>query len=105
MAAPATDSLSGEQIADIAYTLPTLTPRGLSLGIVVASITLAVITTVVVSLRIWVRTGLSRALGRIWKIEDYLLVVGFVSLALLLHHQFVLEMIGTNLGTHCDEIR
>ncbi|KAJ8116626.1 hypothetical protein OPT61_g1990 [Boeremia exigua] len=78
MATNAAGQLSGEQIAAIAYALPTLAPQGLALGIVVASILLAVVTTIVVCLRIWVRMGLSGALDKTWSTEDYLLVMGFI---------------------------
>jgi hypothetical protein len=84
MAGSALDSPSGDQIAATAYALPPLTPQGLSLAIVVVSILLAIITTVVVCLRIWVRTGMSGAFNRVWNTEDYLLALGFVSLASVL---------------------
>lgn len=83
---------SGEQIAASANDLQLLSPRGLSLGIVVVSVLLAIITTIVVCLRVWVRTGMAGAFNQVWNTEDYLLVLGFVStivVSQLLFHQIV----------------
>ncbi|KAH6643223.1 hypothetical protein C7974DRAFT_119839 [Boeremia exigua] len=78
MATTAAGSPSGEQIAASAYALEPLTPQGVSRAIVVLSIFLAVISTTVVGLRVWVRTGMSGALSKVWYIEDYLLGLGYI---------------------------
>ena len=79
MASDAIGSPSGAQLAAAAYALPPLTPKGLSLGIVVFSILFAIITTAVACLRIWVRMGMSGSITRTWGVEDYFFVLGFVS--------------------------
>lgn len=84
MALPDTVSLTGQQLAAAAYVLTPLEPRGLSLGIVVVSILLAIVTLLVACLRIWVRMGLLTGLVRVWKTEDYLFVLGLVSLFFIL---------------------
>lgn len=89
MVSTAAASPSGEQLAAIAYALPPLAPRGLSLSIVVVSVFLAIVSTVVVCLRIWVRTGMSGAINRMWGIEDYLFVLGFVSREVILQYRFL----------------
>ena len=71
--------LTGQHLAAAAYAPLTLKLRGLSLGIVVMSIFLAAVALLVACLRIWVRLGLLTSLTRIWKIEDYLLVLALVS--------------------------
>lgn len=70
--------LTGDQIAAAAYSLPPLEPQALSLGIVVVSVILAVITLFVACLRICVRLGLLKSIARVWKTEDYLFVLALV---------------------------
>lgn len=77
------NSASGQQLAASADALQLLSPQGLSLGIVVVSILLAIVTTIVVCLRVWVRTGMSGAFNRVWNTEDYLLVLSFVSITVI----------------------
>ncbi|KAM0812006.1 hypothetical protein AB5N19_14323 [Seiridium cardinale] len=72
------NTLTGEEIAAIAYALPALKPTGLGAAIEVISIMLAIITTIVVGLRVWVRAGLLSGHKETWGIDDYLLVVGFL---------------------------
>ncbi|KAK9415875.1 hypothetical protein SUNI508_10004 [Seiridium unicorne] len=72
------NTLTGEEIAAISYTLPALNPTGLGAAIEVVSILLAIITTIIVGLRVWVRAGLARGKTESWGVDDYLLVVGFL---------------------------
>lgn len=71
---------TGEALSALAYTLPPLTPHGFGLTIEVISILLAIISVIVVCLRVYVRTGLSGAINRFWGVDDYLVVIGFVSI-------------------------
>ncbi|KAH8763606.1 hypothetical protein F5883DRAFT_676241 [Diaporthe sp. PMI_573] len=69
-------SMSGEQIQALVYQLEPINPTGLGRAVEVVSVCLGVICTIVVSLRVWVRAGLSGASTRTWGVEDYLAVVG-----------------------------
>lgn len=73
---------SGEQLAAIANALPPLPPLGLGIAVEVLSILFAVVATISLVLRIYVRTGLSRGSGNVWGVDDYLAVIGFVSITL-----------------------
>lgn len=70
--------MAGETIGQAAYALPPLTPSGLGAGVEAVSIFLAIVTTIVVCLRVWVRAGFSGAGTRVWGVDDYLLLLGFV---------------------------
>lgn len=72
-------SMSGEQIQALVYQLEPINPTGLGRAVEVVAICLGVLCAIIVSLRIYVRAGLSGASTRIWGIEDYLAVVGTVS--------------------------
>ncbi|KAK8088283.1 hypothetical protein PG997_003244 [Apiospora hydei] len=71
------DAPSGDELADLAYTLPPLPPKGLGLATETVLVLLSVITSIVVLLRIWVRAGFSRVGNAVWGADDYLVVVGF----------------------------
>ncbi|GKT60228.1 integral membrane protein [Colletotrichum tofieldiae] len=71
-------SMTGEQIQAIAYELPPLDPKGLAAGVEFVAIVLGIISVIIVSLRIYVRAGLSGASTALWGIEDYLAVVGLL---------------------------
>lgn len=73
------DQPSGEAIAAAAYALPPLAAKGLGAGVEGISIALAVLTTIVVALRVWVRSGFSGMGAKAWGLDDYLVVIGFVS--------------------------
>lgn len=72
-------SMSGEQIQALVYQLEPINPTGLGRAVEVVAICLGIICAIVVSLRVWVRAGLSGASTRTWGLEDYLAVVGTVS--------------------------
>lgn len=72
-------SMTGEQIQAFAYQLEPLAPKGLAPAVEFVAIILGIISVIVVSLRIYVRAGLSGASSRLWGIEDYLAVIGTVS--------------------------
>ncbi|ORY57767.1 uncharacterized protein BCR38DRAFT_353944 [Pseudomassariella vexata] len=69
-------TLTGEQIAALAYALPPLEPEGLCYFVEIISIIIGVIATIVVGLRVWIRAGLSGATKRIWGVDDYLVIIG-----------------------------
>lgn len=71
--------MSGEQIQALVDELEPLNPTGLGRAVEVVAIVLGVICVVVVSLRVYVRAGLSGASTRTWGVEDFLAVVGTVS--------------------------
>lgn len=73
------DSLTGKEIAAIAYAQPSIHPRGFGLAIEVLIYIWFIICAVVVGLRVWVRTWREDSKQK-WKINDYLAVLGFVSL-------------------------
>ena len=72
------DSMTGEQIQALANALPPLTPK--DLGPVVQGFALAfgIISVIVVSLRIYVRAGLSDVSPQLLGPEDYLSVLSAV---------------------------
>lgn len=72
-------SVSGEQIQALVYELEPLKPTGLGRAVEVVAILLGVVCVLVVSLRVYVRAGLSGASTRTWGAEDFLAVVGTVS--------------------------
>ncbi|KAK1700610.1 hypothetical protein BDP55DRAFT_643623 [Colletotrichum godetiae] len=69
-------SMTGEQIQAFAYQLEPLAPKGLAPAVEFVAIILGIISVIVVSLRIYVRAGLSGASSRLWGVEDYLAVIG-----------------------------
>ncbi|POS72773.1 hypothetical protein DHEL01_v208833 [Diaporthe helianthi] len=69
-------SMSGEQIQALVNQLEPISPTGLGRAVEVVAILLGVVCTVVVSLRVYVRAGLSGASTRIWGVEDYLALIG-----------------------------
>lgn len=71
--------MSGEQIQALVYELEPLNPTGLGRAVEVVAILLGVVCVLVVSLRVYVRAGLSGASTRTWGAEDFLAVVGTVS--------------------------
>lgn len=72
-------SMSGEQIQALVNQLEPISPTGLGKAVEVVAICLGVICAIVVSLRVYVRAGLSGASTRTWGVEDYLALVGTVS--------------------------
>lgn len=72
--------MSGEQIQALVYELGPLNPKGLGHAVEIVAILLGVVCALVVSLRVYVRAGLSGASTRTWGVEDYLAVIGTVSL-------------------------
>lgn len=78
-------TVSGEAIALEAYALPPLNPTGLGARVEAVSILIAIVTSIAVGLRVWVRTGYSVTGSRLWGIDDYLLLIGFVSLSRMLN--------------------
>lgn len=71
--------LSGEQMQASAYRLAPLAPEGFGLAIEVVAICLGIIGLIVISLRAYVRLGLSVGLSRSWGLDDILAVIGTVS--------------------------
>lgn len=71
-------SMSGEQIQALVYELEPLNPTGLGRAVEVVAILLGVVSVLVVSLRVYVRAGLSGASTRAWGAEDFLAVIGTV---------------------------
>lgn len=71
--------MSGEQIQALVYELDQLNPTGLGRAVEVVAILLGVVCALVVSLRVYVRAGLSGASTRTWGVEDFLVVIGTVS--------------------------
>jgi hypothetical protein len=74
------DEMTGEQIQALAYDLPPVTPKGLGPAVEITAIFFGIICVIVVALRIYVRAGLSGASVNHWGVEDYLVVIGAVSL-------------------------
>lgn len=74
------ESMTGEEIQDLVNKLPPITPGGMGRAVQAVAILLGIISVVVVSLRVYVRAGLSGASSRLWGPEDYLAVIGTVSL-------------------------
>lgn len=71
--------MPGEQIQALVYKLDQLNPTGLGRAVEVVAIVLGVVCALVVSLRVYVRAGLSGAATRTWGLEDFLAVIGTVS--------------------------
>lgn len=72
-------TMTGDQISAIAYQLEPLTPNGLGPAVEFIAIVFGIACVIVVGLRIYVRAGLSGASTRLWGIEDWLAVIGTVS--------------------------
>lgn len=73
------DTLTGEQIKALADDLEPLNPKGLGRAVEVIAILFGILCFIVVSLRVYVRAGLSGASARLWGLEDLLAVLGTVS--------------------------
>lgn len=73
----ASPQMTGEQLAALAYAEPSIRPQGLALTVEVFMYVLAILTFIIVSLRVYVRAFLFQ--GRVWGTDDYLAVIGFVS--------------------------
>lgn len=71
-------TMSGAQVSALAYALPPLQPRGLGKVVEVTAILLGIFTTIIVALRVYVRAGFSGAAGRVWGIDDYLVILAYV---------------------------
>ncbi|KAH7139778.1 hypothetical protein B0J13DRAFT_447691 [Dactylonectria estremocensis] len=71
-----TANLTGEEIADIAYAQSSIKPDGFGLAIEVLIYVFTILCTIIVGLRIWVRTF--RLESRQWKVNDWLAVLGFL---------------------------
>lgn len=74
-----TANLTGEEISDIAYAQSTIPSSGLGLATEVLIYILTVVCAVVIALRVYVKTWSSEA-SQGWRVNDYLAVIGFVSL-------------------------
>lgn len=71
--------MTGEQIQDLANKLEPLTPKGLGPAVEVVALVFGTISVISVSLRVYVRAGLSGASTRLLGIEDYMAVLAIVS--------------------------
>lgn len=56
-------------------------PEGLAVAMIVSSLALLILNTLVISLRIWVRTGMFDA-KKLWGWDDTVICVAYVSMAL-----------------------
>lgn len=74
------ESMTGEEIQDLVNKLPPITPGSVGRAVQAVAIVLGIISVVVVSLRVYVRAGFSGASSRSWGVEDYVAVIGTVSL-------------------------
>lgn len=74
-----TSSMTGEQVAALAYSQPPIQPEGFALATEMVAIVLGVIATLVVGLRLYVRLS-SAISGKAWGVDDYLATIGFVSI-------------------------
>ncbi|KAH7120463.1 hypothetical protein EDB81DRAFT_914048 [Dactylonectria macrodidyma] len=72
-----TANLTGEEIADIAYAQSPIKPDGFGLAIEVLIYFFTVVCTIIIGLRIWVRTFRLESHQK-WKVNDWLAVVGFL---------------------------
>lgn len=72
-------SAQGEALQAEAYKLGPLTPGGVGPAVEGVAILMGILSIIVVSLRVWVRSGYSDASTRLWGPEDYLAVFGTVS--------------------------
>ncbi|KAF5005079.1 hypothetical protein FDECE_8496 [Fusarium decemcellulare] len=72
-----TDNLTGEEISKIAYAQPSIKPSGLGVAIEVLIYFFTVICTIVIALRVYVKTWRVEANQR-WRVNDYLAVFGFL---------------------------
>ncbi|OLN95218.1 hypothetical protein CCHL11_08126 [Colletotrichum chlorophyti] len=68
-------TMTGQQIQALANDLEPLTPKGLGPAVEHVAIIFCIICVVIVSLRIYVRAGISGASTRLWGLEDLLAVV------------------------------
>lgn len=71
-------SAEGEALQLAAYQLGPLTPGGVGPAVEGVAVLMGVLSIIVVSLRVWVRSGYSDASTRIWGPEDYLAICGTV---------------------------
>lgn len=69
--------LSGEELQRLSDAYPPIKPAGLGPAIIGLLITWSIITTVVVGLRVWVKTQRLDP-GQKWGVDDYLAVIGWV---------------------------
>ncbi|KAM0425288.1 hypothetical protein ACHAPT_009344 [Fusarium lateritium] len=72
------DSMTGEEIRALANKLEPLSPKGLGPAVQVVAIVFGIISVVVVTLRVFVRAGLSGASTRLLGTEDYLAVLAVI---------------------------
>ena len=75
------EGMTGEQLAELAYNEPPLQPHGLARGVEAYMYFAAIITSIIVGLRVYVRAFMNE--GRAWGVDDYLAVFGYVSQLLL----------------------
>ncbi|KAH6967571.1 hypothetical protein BKA56DRAFT_497580 [Ilyonectria sp. MPI-CAGE-AT-0026] len=71
-------SMTGEQIRDLANKLEPLTPNGLGPAVEIVAIVFGIISVISVSLRVYVRAGLSGASTRLLGVEDSLAVLAII---------------------------
>ena len=69
--------LSGEELQRLSDAHPYIKPTGLGPAIIGLLITWSIITTIVVGLRVWVKTRHLEP-GQKWGVDDYLAVIGYV---------------------------
>ncbi|KAF6808626.1 integral membrane protein [Colletotrichum plurivorum] len=93
-----TTSMTGEQIQEAANQLPSLTPQGLGPAVEFFAILFGVVSVLVVSLRVYVRAGLSGASTSLWGIEDYMVVIGTLPMIPAVVHAVYAARFG--IGTH-----
>ena len=69
----------GAALSAAAYAQPPIRPEGLALGLIIVIWVTAVIATIVVGLRVYVRAWMLRR-AKVWGWEDTFAVMGYVSL-------------------------
>jgi hypothetical protein len=75
----------GQLLSKQAYAEPPIVPTGLALSIVIAILIFSVLSTVVISLRIYVRAWMEKT-SKTWGWEDTFIVLGYVSVSSSLWH-------------------
>lgn len=88
------ESMTGEEIQALVNKLPPITPGSVGRAVQAVAILLGILSIIVVSLRIYVRAGFSGAASRLWGVEDYVAVIGTVSLRALAEPLFPQMLIG-----------
>lgn len=80
MSSTSSSPSEGEQVRAAAYALGPLNPGGVGHVVEGLAIFYGIIAAIVLSIRVWVRSGFSSASPtRLWGVDDYLAFVGTVS--------------------------